>query len=75
MKSQSEDEDFDTNACSDNESIIGRMLNDKKDTRVRIKTMKVIENLLLIIADIPKCLYSQKTGFSFTMRFISPSFI
>ena len=60
MKSQSEDEEFDINACSDDESIIGRMLNDKKDTRVKIKTMKVIENLPLIIADIPECLYSQK---------------
>ena len=36
MENQSEDE-FDINACSDDESIIDRMLNDKKDIRVRFK--------------------------------------
>ena len=30
MESQSKDVDFDINAWSDDESIIGRMLNDKK---------------------------------------------
>ena len=36
MENQSEDK-FDINACSDDESIIDRMLNDKKDIRVRLK--------------------------------------
>ena len=30
MESQSEDDDFNINTCSDDESIIGRMFNDKK---------------------------------------------
>ena len=58
MKSQNEDDEFDINICSDDESIIDIMLYDKKDIRVRIKTMTVIENLPLIIADIPECLLS-----------------
>ena len=47
MESQSEDDEFDINACSDDENIIDRMLNDKKDIRVKIKTMTVIENYWL----------------------------
>ena len=47
MECQSDDIEFDINACSDDESIIGSILNDKKYIRVRIKTMTVIENLRL----------------------------
>ena len=35
------------------------MLNDKKDIRVRIKTMTVIENLLVTNANIPEHLLSR----------------
>ena len=56
MESQNEDDEFDINICSDDESIIDIMLYDKKDIRVRIKTMTVIENLPVINADIPECL-------------------
>ena len=45
MESQSEDDKFDINACSYDESIIGRMHDNKKDIRVRMKIMTVIENL------------------------------
>ena len=39
------DEDFDIDACSDDESILDRMLDDKKDILVRIRTITIIENL------------------------------
>ena len=58
MESQNGDE-FDINACSDDKSIIDRMLNNKKDIRARIKTMIVIENLPVTNADIPECLLSR----------------
>ena len=58
MESQNENK-FDINAYSDDESIIYRMLNDKKDIRVRIKTMTVIGNLPVTIADIPECVLSR----------------
>ena len=59
MESQSEDNEFDINACSDDESIIGRMLNNKKDIRVRINKLTVFENLPITIVDIPECLLSR----------------
>ena len=59
MESQNEDDEFDINICSDDESIIDIMLYDKKDIRVRIKTMTVIENLPLTIVDIPEYLLSH----------------
>ena len=55
MESQSENE-FDINASSDDESIIDRILNDKKNIRVIIKTMTILENLPVTIADITECL-------------------
>ena len=58
MESQIEDE-FDINACSDDESIIDRILNDKKDIRVIIKTVTVIENLSVTTVDITECLLSR----------------
>ena len=39
------DDAFDIDACSDDEIILDRMLDDKKDIRVRIRTMTIIENL------------------------------
>ena len=59
MESQNEDDEFDINICSDDESIIDIMLYDKKDIRVRIKTMTVIENLPLTIVDIPEYVLSH----------------
>ena len=59
MESQSEDDKFDINACSYDESIIGRMHDNKKDIRVRMKIMTVIENLPITIADIPECFLSR----------------
>ena len=55
MENQSEDK-FDINACSDDESIIDRMLNDKKDIRVRVKIMTIIENLSVTNAEFSECL-------------------
>ena len=54
MESQSGDDDFNINACFDDKSIIDRILNDKKDIRVRVKTMAVIENLQVINAAFPE---------------------
>ena len=59
MESQSEDNEFDINACSDDESIIDRMLNNKKDIRVRINKLTIFENLTITIVDIPECLLSR----------------
>ena len=58
MKNQTEDE-FDINVCSNDESIIDRILNDKKDIRVRIKIMTVTENLPVTNADFPEFLLSR----------------
>ena len=58
MESQTEDE-FDINVCSNDESIIDRILNDKKDIRVRIKIMTVTENLPVTNADFPEFLLSR----------------
>ena len=59
MESQSEDDEFNINTCSNEESIINRMLNDKKYIRVRIKTMTVIGNLQITNAYISKYLLSR----------------
>ena len=62
MESQSGDDGydvFDINACSDDESILGRMLDDKKDIRVKGKTMTVIENLPVTNAEFSECLLSR----------------
>ena len=48
-----------TNACSDDESILDRMLDDKKDIRVRIRTMTIIENLPVTNAEFSECLLSR----------------
>ena len=53
------DDDFDINACSDDESILDRMLDDKTDICVRIKTMTVIENLPVTNAEFSECLLSR----------------
>ena len=53
------DEDFDIDACSDDESILDRMLDDKKDIRVRIRTMTIIENLPATEAEFSECLLSR----------------
>ena len=45
-------------AYSDGNSIIDRMIY-KKDMRVRVKTMTVIENLLVANTDIPEILLSR----------------
>ena len=58
MESQSEDE-FDINACDDDESIIDRMLNGKKYIWVKIKTMTVIKNLPVTNVDIIEWLLSR----------------
>ena len=54
MESQNEN-DFDLNACSDDEIIIDRILYKKKN-RTRIKTMTVIENLPVTNVDIHESL-------------------
>ena len=62
MESQSlddGDDDFDIGACSDDESILDRMLDDKKDIRVRIRTMTIIENLPATEAEFSECLLSR----------------
>ena len=62
MESQSlddGDDDFDIDACSDDESILDRMLDDKKDIRVRIRTMTIIENLPVTNAEFSECLLSR----------------
>ena len=53
------DEDFDIDACSDDESILDRMLDDKKDIRVRIRTMTIIEDLPATEAEFSECLLSR----------------
>ena len=53
------DEDFDIDACSDDESILDRMLDDKKDIRVKIRTMTIIENLPVTEAEFSECLLSR----------------
>ena len=62
MESQSlddGDEDFDIDACSDDDSILDRMLDDKKYIRVRIRTMTIIENLPVTNAEFSECLLSR----------------
>ena len=68
MESQSlddEDDDFDIGACSDDESILDRMLDDKKDIRVRIRKMTIIKNLPVTNAEFSECfILSSLTGSS-----------
>ena len=62
MESQSlddGDDDFDIGACSDDESILDRMLDDKNDIRVGIRTMTIIENLPVTNAEFSECLLSR----------------
>ena len=62
MESQSlddGDDDFDIDACSDDESILDRMLDDKKDIRVKIRTITIIENLPVTNAEFSECLLSR----------------
>ena len=62
MESQSlddGDDDFDIDACSDDESILDRMFDDKKDIRVRVKTMTIIKNLHVTNAELSECLLSR----------------
>ena len=62
MESQSlddGDDDFDIDACSDDESILDRMLDDKKYIRVRIRIMIIIENLPVTNAEFSEFLLSR----------------
>jgi len=53
------DDAFDIDACSDDENILDRMLDDKKDIRVRIRTMTIIENLPATESEFSECLLSR----------------
>ena len=57
IESQREEE-FYLNSCSNDDSIIDRIFM-KKDIRVRVKTMTVIESLPVTNADIPESLLSR----------------
>ena len=53
------DDDFDIDACSDDESMLDRMLDDKKDIRLRIRTMTIIGSLPVTYAEFSECLLSH----------------
>ena len=53
------DDDFDIDTYSDDESILNIMLDDKKDIRVRVKIMTIIENLPVTNAEFSECLLSR----------------
>ena len=62
MESQSGDDgddDFDIDVCSYDESILDRMFDDKKDIRVRVKTMTIIKNLHVTNAELSEYLLSR----------------
>ena len=53
------DDAFDIYTCSDDENILDRMFDDKKDIRVRVKTMTIIKNLHVTNAELSECLLSR----------------
>ena len=62
MESQSLDDGddaFDIDACSDDERILDRMLDEKNDIRVRIRTRTIIEKLPVTNAELSECLLSR----------------
>ena len=63
-----DENDFNVTACSDEDIIIDRTIFERRDVRVRVKTMTAIGNLPISNVDLPNNLLSRLSRYPHRSR-------